>query len=51
MVAGGFSVLAIYLELNGGGGGCVGGDGGDQRIFLGLKFDFWQVFFWVALFE
>ena len=58
MVAGGFSALAIYLVLSGacvcvcvGGGGEGGvGDGDDQRIFGGLKFDFWLLRFWGLLF-
>ena len=56
VLAGGFSVLAIYL---GGGGVCGfffflgggGGDRGDLRNFFVLKFVFWQVSFWVAWFE
>ena len=61
MVAGGFSALAIYLVLSGacvcvhvcvgrwrGGGGV---DGDDQRIFGGLKFDFWLLLFWGLLFQ
>ena len=58
MVAGGFSALAIYLVLSGAcvcvcmlGGGVGGFDGYDQRIFGGLKFDFWLLRFWVLLFE
>ena len=61
MVAGGFSALAIYLVLSGacvcvhvcvggwGGGGRVDGD--DQRIFGGLKFDFWLLLFGGLLFQ
>ena len=60
MVAGGFSALVIYLVLSGacvcvcvcvGGGGGVWFDGDDQRIFGGLKFDFWLLRFWGLLFE
>ena len=56
MVAGGFSALAIYLVLS---GACVcvcwgwggGVDGDDERIFGGLKFDFWLLRFRGLLFE
>ena len=57
MVAGGFSALEIYLVLSGAcvcvcvEGGRGGVDGDDERIFGGLKFDFWLLLFWGLLFE
>ena len=39
----------MCVGVGGGGEGGVG-DGDDQRIFGGLKFDFWLLRFWGLLF-
>ena len=41
--------MCVYMCVLGGGGGRVDGD--DQRIFGGLKFDFWLLLFGGLLFQ
>ena len=41
--------VCVCVCVEGGRGGGVDGD--DERIFGGLKFDFWLLLFWGLLFE